>query len=360
MKTLDTVIAEVLESGEPCVLVTVTNQDGSAPRAAGSRMIVRRDGSIAGTIGGGAVEGMAMRTAAEALLAGECLQRVYDLSGTAGSGMDMICGGRMEVLFEPLLPTEAMRAMFTALEGDGPSTRGGFFLVLLEPGTLDAARFSRCLVLPGPAGSAPRVLGGWNPPQPMLDAFMARAKRRFAPFLAEEGGARVLVEPRACPGDVYLFGAGHISLEMAILAKRLGFRVVVMDDRPEFANSARFPGVDRVFVPPSFDASLPLEELTGESLDEDSYVVIVTRGHRYDKTLLGQALRTRAGYIGMIGSRSKRGEVYRALALEGFPETAFARVHCPIGLDIGAQTPQEIAVSIVAELIAVRAGKSAS
>ncbi len=360
MKALDTSIAEVLDSGEPCVLLTIINQDGSAPRTAGSRMMVRRDGSIAGTIGGGAVEGLAMRTAHQALTDAERLVRVYDLSGAQGSGMDMICGGRMEVLFEPLLPTPATREMFTALTKAGPPVQGAFFLVLLETGTMDAARFSRCLVLPATDGGARRVVGDWNPPASMLESLAAKARRRFTPLVVEEAGARVLIEPRACPGNLFIFGAGHISQELAILAKRLGFRLIVLDDRPEFANPARFPDAERVFVPPSFDPNLPLEDVTGEALDEDSFVVIVTRGHRHDKTLLGQALRTQAGYIGMIGSRTKRDEVYRALALEGVPETAFARVHCPIGLSIGAQTPQEIAVSIAAELIQARAKRIAS
>jgi xanthine dehydrogenase accessory factor len=166
-----------------------------------------------------------------------------------------------------------------------------------------------------------------------------------------QGEARFLVEPLGADGVVYIFGAGHISQKLAPLTRLVGFRTVVLDDRAEFANRERFPAVDDLLVLSSFDRAM-----ARLSIHANSYLILVTRGHAHDKTLLGEALATRAGYIGMIGSRGKRDAVYRALEEEGFAAEAFQRVHSPIGLTIAAETPEEIAVSITAELIAVRAG----
>ncbi|MFZ3046285.1 MAG: XdhC family protein, partial [Desulfatirhabdiaceae bacterium] len=139
------------------------------------------------------------------------------------------------------------------------------------------------------------------------------------------------------------------SRETAILSKMIGFETVVLDDRPEFANRERFPEADEIRILSSFDCALD-----GLVIDGKGYIVILTRGHLHDKTVLGLALRKPARYIGMIGSRKKRDAIYRALEREGFSNDDLARVHSPIGLSIGAQTPAEIAVSIAAELIRVR------
>jgi xanthine dehydrogenase accessory factor len=150
---------------------------------------------------------------------------------------------------------------------------------------------------------------------------------------------------------MYIFGGGHVSRRIVPLASLVDFSVEVIDDRPEFCMPEDFPEADAVH-------HLAFEEVMNNlSVDEFSYLVIVTRGHIHDKTVLSQALRTNARYVGMIGSRRKKEIVFKALLEEGFTREDLARVYSPIGLDIGAQTPAEIGVSIVAELIAVRAGK---
>jgi xanthine dehydrogenase accessory factor len=170
------------------------------------------------------------------------------------------------------------------------------------------------------------------------------------PVLIDCEGERLLVEPVHNAGTVYIFGAGHISQRLAPLTGMVGFQTVVLDDRPEFANRKRFDTADRVIVIDSFEGVLG-----GLPIDHDSYLVIVTRGHVYDKAVLAQALRTEAGYIGMVGSHKKRDATYSALIKEeGFRVDDFTRVHSPIGLAIGAESPEEIAVCIVAELIRVR------
>jgi len=162
----------------------------------------------------------------------------------------------------------------------------------------------------------------------------------------------VFVEPVVSSPALYVFGAGHVSRQIVPLAAGVDFQVVVIDDREEFADVKYFPDASDMH-------QCPFEGVMDRLLvNESSFLVIVTRGHMHDKTVLAQALKTRARYIGMIGSSRKRKIVYEKLMEEGFTEQDLLRVHSPIGLEIGAETPAEIAVSIVAELIQVRAGKA--
>ena len=164
------------------------------------------------------------------------------------------------------------------------------------------------------------------------------------------GESLILIEPVLPADTLFLFGAGHVAQPTARLAAFVGFRVRVVDDRAEFASAERFPEAEEVRVVTDFDSALQ-----GLAIDANAFIVIVTRGHLYDKTVLMQALRTPAAYIGMIGSRRKRDHIFEALLKQGFTETDLKRVHSPIGLAIGAETPEEIALSIVAELTKVRA-----
>jgi xanthine dehydrogenase accessory factor len=173
------------------------------------------------------------------------------------------------------------------------------------------------------------------------------------PELFPHQGKHYLADPLSPQSTVYIFGAGHVAQQLAPLAQKVGFRTVILDDREEFANRERFPNVDEVIVLPSFDVALE-----GLEIDGDSYLVLVTRGHAYDQTVLRRALATPACYIGMIASRRKRDAIYAALGQEGFSRPDFDRINSPIGLAIGAETPEEIAVSIVAELIQIRAAKN--
>jgi xanthine dehydrogenase accessory factor len=153
---------------------------------------------------------------------------------------------------------------------------------------------------------------------------------------------------------IYCFGAGHVALPTAHLAALVGFRVVILDDRKEYANPDRFPEANKTLILNDYNRAMD-----GLDIDEDSFIVIVTRGHKYDREVLEQALKTSAGYIGMISSRRKRQAIYDALTAEGIKKERLDWVHSPIGIDIGGETPEEIAVSIVAELIKVRNEPSA-
>lgn len=158
----------------------------------------------------------------------------------------------------------------------------------------------------------------------------------------------IYIEPIIPPPRVYIFGGGHISLYLSKLSSLVGFQVTVIDDRPQFANKERFPEANEV-IAEKFSAVFG-----NLKIDQASYVVIVTRGHTYDQEILEWALGTKAKYIGMIGSRKKVQTVYKNLQEKGIPPEDLQKVHAPIGLDIGALTPEEIAIAIVAEMIAVR------
>ena len=174
--------------------------------------------------------------------------------------------------------------------------------------------------------------------------------QRATACAGEAGETAYLLEPVQYPGTVYIFGAGHVSQKLASLTALVGFQTVVLDDRRDYANDQRFPQADDIIV--TEDMETCMKDIT---ISGNSYLVIVTRGHAYDMAVLKQALRTDAGYIGMIASKRKRDLIYQYLRQSGIQEDELARVHSPIGIDIEAETPEEIAVSIVAELIQERA-----
>lgn len=323
-------------SGSPAAVATIVAHQGSTPRSAGAKMILDPSGRMAGTVGGGLVEARVMEAAHTVLRDGTRRMVDFDLSGELAAGADMICGGRLRVFLERVSP--------------GPEA--ALFAELLA----QLRRGRSCLLASPLSGGERTLLTGSGPaaphaglPAPLLELLALARESTQAPVLADILGQQWFLEPWTGPSPLYIAGAGHVSRPTAAIAAMAGFAVTVMDDRPEFANAQRFPG--------AAISTLPMETcLEGLSLGAGDFVVIVTRGHVHDACVLAQALRTGAGYIGMIGSRRKREAVYENLRAQGFTDADFARVRCPIGLPIGAQTPEEIAVSIVAELIATRAG----
>jgi xanthine dehydrogenase accessory factor len=187
----------------------------------------------------------------------------------------------------------------------------------------------------------------------LMDGMEASLGRGRPEILTCNDGAgkefRLFVEPIVSASVLYIFGGGHVSSEVVPLCRRVGFKSIVIDDRAEFSDPVNFPDADKVFHY-SYDGVI-----NNLSVDKSTYIVIMTRSHACDQTVLNQALRTDARYIGMIGSRRKITTIFENLLKEGFTNEDFERVHSPIGLDIGAETPVEIALSIVAELVKVRA-----
>jgi xanthine dehydrogenase accessory factor len=250
-------IVKMRRAGRRGALATIVHTNGSIPSYESSRMLVREDGSIAGTIGGGCVEADVWAAAKEVMQKEAPRKMVFSLNNEASYDNGLICGGTLEVFVEPILP------------------------------------------------------------QPVL----------------------------------YLFGGGHVSMAVAKAANAAGFGVNVVDDRETFANTERFPMAQEILT--SYDDAFTKIKPTAAS-----YLVIVTRGHRDDMRVLAWAVRTEARYVGMIGSKRKVLSVYKALEKEGYRPEEFERVFAPMGLDIGALSPEEIAVSIVAELVAVRRNAS--
>ncbi len=339
-------VLEQLEAGRDFALLTLVSESGSTPRAAGAQMLVREDGSIAGTIGGGLLEATMMKEAAEAL--GERRSRVTSLELTGddvSSAEKMVCGGKAQVLIarvsagdRPLL--EICREIKLAVS----DRRRVWFCTILPSG--DGGEVAFCL-----SGEDGSIRGSAPCDSASLSELVGEAMRHGAALLPD--GRAVVVEAVEPPFQVVICGAGHVGAALAPVARCAGFGPVVLDDRREFADPQRFPEAESVTTLDSFD-----EAFSGLDVGPHSYVVIVTRGHTHDMSVLRQALRTEAGYIGLMGSRTKRKRFYDALRADGFSDGELDRVHSPIGLAIGAETPGELAVSIVAEMIQVRAEAS--
>jgi len=245
-------IVRLTAEGEEAALATVVSSSGSTPREEGSKMLVKSDGSIIGSIGGGSLEAEVCQKAIEVIRTGKPQHLRYRLK--EGEEPGMICGGDVDIFVEPILSVPTM----------------------------------------------------------------------------------------------YIFGGGHIGLALAKVGKLLNFKIAVVDDRAEFANPQRFPEAELTLAG---DLKGIFPQL---KVNRSSYIVIVTRGHQSDELVLEWAVGTPARYIGMIGSRSKNKAVFSHLLAKGIPQEALDRVHAPIGLEIGAQTPEEIAVSIMAEIVKVR------
>jgi xanthine dehydrogenase accessory factor len=339
-------ICHLLEEGEDLVLATVIGHSGSTPRSVGTKMIVRRNGAIIGTIGGGLVEFHAQKLARAVFESGRALTETVEFSGADAAATDqMICGGKMEILLELLLADPdnvgEIKELILLLQ----KRHKGFLIKTIDATGGMVRRMPWCLVQGNEV-----ALGDFPWQATLLADITAESARTKHPLAVAREDKRFFVEPTLLPGTIYLFGAGHVSRPVAGLAHMVDFRTVVLDDRPDFANADRFPDADGINVITSFHRAFD-----GLEIDHDSYLVIVTRGHLHDKTVLEQALKTEAGYIGMIGSRRKRDLIYQELLDKGFTKADLERVHSPIGLAIGAETPEEIAVSIVAELIQARA-----
>lgn len=345
-------IADLLKHGETIALATILQQDGSTPRTAGARMLIMSDGTSEGTIGGGLAEAMAQRRGQQMLASEDGVHAHIldvDMSSKKPTDMDMICGGCLEILVEVLTPDPETAAVFAAGSEAVRSGRTTYFATHLPGG---GRRPDHCVVLPGSESDAPDACATQAPDSASVSIIVDAAKG--GPWVVTQpdaGGARWLVETLNPPDMVYLFGAGHVALATAAVAAQADFHVTVLDDRDEFANQERYPNAHRVIVLDSFADVFQSPELRRDRIGPSSYIVIVTRGHSHDGSVLRQALDTEAGYIGMIGSRSKREAVYRNMREAGYTDADLGRVHSPIGLEIGAQTPGEIAVSIVAELV---------
>ena len=247
-------IVKLRHEGRRGAVATIVNVRGSIPSFKTAKMLVRDDGSILGTIGGGCVEAEVWQAAREVMESENPRTLTFNLNQDPKYDTGLVCGGTLDIFVEPILP----------------------------------------------------------------------------------------------PAALYIFGAGHVSVNLYKVARNAGFDLTIVDDRASYANRERFPEAKQVIAE---DFEQAMARITP---NEASYIVIVTRGHRDDMRVLRWAIQTPARYIGMIGSKRKTIAIFRELTKEGIAPQLFERVHAPVGLDIGAVTPEEIAVAITAELIAVR------
>lgn len=348
MKKLYMAMLELLRQHENFSVATIFDKSGSAPRAEGAKMVIRKDGSFIGTIGGGHLEAEIIDLAREAIPARRTIVQTFDLTSKDAASSDMICGGAGEILVDFIDADDAdnFRIYSEAAEIVSNGRKGWLVTVLSKAGESTNIPRQQCLVKPD--GS---LIGSLNCSTYLVEKLMAGpAKITIHAEAFDEH--RFLMEPLRQGGTVYIFGAGHVSQKIAPLSESVGFRTVVTDDRSDYANRERFPRPIEINVITTF------KELPILDIDEDSYIVIVTRGHLFDKHVLSQVLRSNAAYIGMIGSRRKRDLLYDELLQQGFTKDQLAKVYSPIGTNIGAETPEELAISIVGELVQVRSEKN--
>lgn len=333
MQKLFAQLEQTIQSGRPAVLVTVVASSGSTPRGAGARMLVTKAGRVCGTIGGGAVEHAAEQEAQKVLQTGQSRLGYYQLRQNQVQDLGMICGGDVHVFFR-YVPggDEAMLALAQAV---GAAFQKGETAWLITDITPEGQG--------GMALYAGGTLTGTPVPPAVLHALGPGAAQ------AEAGGGRYYCEVLVQAGQVYIFGGGHVSQALVPALSAVGFRCIVLEDRPEFCRAELFPGVIATHL---IDNARIADFV---HIAESDYVVIMTRGHKDDEAVQAQVLRTPARYIGVIGSRRKTAGVFANLRAQGFCDADLARITTPIGLDIGAETPEEIAVSITAQLIQHRA-----
>ncbi|MBQ3104466.1 MAG: XdhC family protein [Lachnospiraceae bacterium] len=323
-----------LKNGEDMVLVTIIAASGATPRGMGAHMLVGREGRLEGTIGGGAVEYRCEQLALQVLEEKDHKVQEFSLTKNDVQNLGMICGGTVRVFFA-YLPGGEESAIALAGEAEEKYLRGmGLWLI--------------CDLKAGGALSLyTRQEGFFGHPCPQWIKQYLGSK----PALIEEEGMSFCVEQINSPGRVYVFGGGHVSQELVPLLSRVGFRCVVLEDRPEFAKKELFPGAEEILL-------VDFEQIReAVAVGEEDYVCIMTRGHAWDTVVQAQLLSCRPSYLGVIGSRSKAAGVRDVLReTYGMTEELLDQVITPIGLSIGAETPAEIAVSIAAQMIAHRAG----
>ncbi|RJR36376.1 MAG: XdhC/CoxI family protein [Desulfobacteraceae bacterium] len=346
-------VFELLKEGRPVVLATITRLSGSGPRGVGANILVLDDGRTVGTIGGGLLEAKVMEQAASVLKTRLPTLMSLSLMGKDVEKTEMLCGGDVEVFLEPIFPENKKQVgIFEKAESILRRSGAAVVATLINPELQEEGAAPKMVIEKG--GDKAGYLPIQRLEQIVLEQFNDLLRKRkpiLVSYREKEGRElRLFITPLAADPIVYIFGGGHVSAQIVPLASHVDFRVVVIDDREEFADPRRFPEASEVL---QMDFKGAVNRLP---IDKASYMVIVTRGHAHDKSVLEQCLRSEAGYIGMIGSRRKRAIVYEKLLQEGFTKADLDRVHSPIGIEIGAETPEEIGVSIVAELIKIRAG----
>ncbi len=341
MTNLYGTVLDFIKNGESIVLASVIRQSGSTPRGTGAKMIIRENGKVIGTIGGGVLEKKVQDKAADIYKTGESVIKDFTLTEADIAKLGMICGGNITVYLQYIHKEDNETEYFYEKISEAyKNNKQAWLVTVIKEGGKAYQQY--CCTWDN-INNADIDLG--------IDLKRYLTAQRM--FLDKED-RQYYIEPLTKVSKAYIFGCGHVGLEIARALERLEFQITVIDDRKEFADLQRFSMADTVICEDMATDSL-FKKL---DIDENSYVIIVTRGHMYDGEVLAKALRTHAAYIGMIGSRGKRDQIYNRLMAQGYASFELEKVHSPIGISIKAETPAEIAISIAAELIQVRAEKN--
>lgn len=342
MRELLADLETALEQQRACVFCSVVETRGSTPQKAGAAMLVFADGSQRGTLGGGCIEAEVRQRALRVLAEGGGRSEILSFCLDDNYGWDdgLICGGRMSILADPL--TSANADYYRCLRRRVEDGLGCTQVIALGP-TLDLAAGDRFL-FDAVGQLVSHTTDAALPPE--APQSLVPLTQRPTPF-SRHGLAYLPILPRI---TLLIVGAGHVGQAVARFASEVDFEVWVLDDRSSYVNRARFPSAQRLLVGeigPTLHQLLP-------AVTPSTYCLIVTRGHNHDEEALYHLAATQAGYVGMIGSKRKIRLIFEDLLAKGMTQEVLARVHAPLGLAIGSQTVPEIAVSIVAELIACR------
>ncbi|MFF4653790.1 XdhC family protein [Streptomyces sp. NPDC001380] len=347
-------LSQWIEAGHDFAVATVVSVRGSAPRPPGAALAVNAEGTAAGSVSGGCVESAVYELCQEALESGTSQVQRFGCSDEDAFAVGLTCGGVIDVLVTPVRKHEVQRRLLsTALA----AVRAGDTVALARViGGPDGLTGRGMLVKED--GSAEGSLGG----RPELDALAAAEARaqlragRTGTVEVGTGGShgerplRLLVECSGPPPRMIVFGAIDFAAALVRLGKFLGYRVTVCDARPVFATPRRFPEADDVVV------QWPHRYLEATQVDDRTVLCVLTHDAKFDIPLLERALALPVAYVGAMGSRRTHADRIRRLRAAGTSEDRLARLRAPIGLDLGARTPEETALSIVAELVAVRRG----
>ncbi len=343
---------EELEQGRPVAVATVVRTSGSTPQKPGAKLLVRSDGSGVGTLGGGCVEGDIWFAAQELMKRGGGAEmRDYQLNEDLAAQDGLVCGGTMYFLIDPIRQApdylDLAQEVVAAYEGGKPVAIAN---LMVAPQGSSLRVGDKMLVRED--GNNVGTLG-----DDRLDKQASRRARELMAlgkndYVVADDGVEYFIEAFTTPPTLVVVGGGHVSKALAPVAKSVGFRLYVVDDREYFANAERFPEADIV------RAGEYAATIRGLPINANTFIVVATRGHQYDDAALAAAMETPASYVGLLGSRRKTILIYEELLQRGWPIERVKAVHAPIGLDIGGRTPEEIAISIMGEILAFRLGGS--
>ena len=341
-----------LEKGESVVVATVIRTKGSTPQKPGAKLLVRQDGTGAGTLGGGCVEGDIWFAAKQLMQqGGEAEYREYELNEELAAEDGLVCGGTMYFLIDPVYTPEDYlpyaREIDFAYKGEGAVA----LATVIKSGNDGKSRIGDKLFI-RENGKTEGTLGNLETDKGAIEKAKLLMIHGRNEYVMTASGAEYFIEAYTTPPQLVICGGGHVSRALASLAKPLEFRLFITDDREEFANEDRFPEADIIV------SEKPEDALPNLPINPNTFIVVATRGHRYDNSALLAAAKTPARYVGLMGSKRKTILIYEDLMRSDLSLHRIREIRSPIGLDIKARTPEEIAISIMSEMLMFRLGGS--